>query len=189
MTTAKDIMHTGATWIPAHETLDRAAQLMRDHKVGALPISANGEQDRMIGILTDRDIVVGCVAMGHDPSKMTAGDLAHGTPRWIDAEAEVEAVLDEMQTHRIHAASGGREQDADRHDQRGRSGSAPQRRADRLLGCEGLRARLTPPYGLAATARHHGPAPCVRGVPGRRAAPAPGPYGRGRGTRDGSARG
>ncbi|MFE5095115.1 CBS domain-containing protein [Streptomyces sp. NPDC056638] len=101
MTTAKDIMHTGATWIPAHETLDRAAQLMRDHKVGALPISAEGEQDRMIGILTDRDIVVGCVAMGHDPSRMTAGDLAQGTPRWIDAEADVDMVLEEMQTHRI----------------------------------------------------------------------------------------
>ncbi|MFI6897409.1 CBS domain-containing protein [Streptomyces sp. NPDC050256] len=101
MTTAKDIMHTGATWIPAHETLDRAAQLMRDHNVGALPISENGEQDRMVGILTDRDIVVACVAMGRDPSKVTAGDLAQGTPRWIDAEAEVEAVLEEMQTHRI----------------------------------------------------------------------------------------
>ncbi|MEU1434854.1 CBS domain-containing protein [Streptomyces sp. NPDC005786] len=101
MTTAKDIMHTGATWIPAHETLDRAAQLMRDHKVGALPISENGEQGRMVGILTDRDIVVGCVAMGRDPSKVTAGELAQGTPRWIDAEAEVEAVLEEMQTHRI----------------------------------------------------------------------------------------
>ncbi|MBW5249558.1 CBS domain-containing protein [Streptomyces poriferorum] len=101
MTTAKDIMHTGATWIPAHETLDRAAQLMRDHNVGALPISENGEQDRMVGILTDRDIVVACVAMGRDPSKTTAGDLAQGTPRWIDAEAEVEAVLEEMQTHRI----------------------------------------------------------------------------------------
>ncbi|WP_371603925.1 CBS domain-containing protein [Streptomyces sp. NBC_01220] len=101
MATAKDIMHTGATWIPAHETLDRAAQLMRDHNVGALPISENGEQDRMVGILTDRDIVVACVAMGRDPSKTTAGDLAQGTPRWIDAEAEVEAVLEEMQTHRI----------------------------------------------------------------------------------------
>ncbi|MCX4772974.1 CBS domain-containing protein [Streptomyces sp. NBC_01260] len=101
MTIAKDIMHTGATWIPAHETLDRAAQLMREHKVGALPISANGEQDRMIGILTDRDIVVDCVAMGRDPSKVTAGDLAHGTPRWIDAGAEVEDVLQEMQNHRI----------------------------------------------------------------------------------------
>ncbi|MFB7917620.1 CBS domain-containing protein [Streptomyces sp. NPDC056061] len=101
MTTAKDIMHTGATWIPAHETLDRAAQLMRDHKVGALPISASGEQDRMIGILTDRDIVIGCVAMGHDPARMTAGELAQGTPRWIDAGADVDQVLQEMQTHRI----------------------------------------------------------------------------------------
>lgn len=101
MTTAKDIMHTGAQWIPAHETLDRAAQMMREHNVGALPISANGEKDRMVGILTDRDIVVGCVAMGHDPSKVTAGELAQGTPRWIDANAEVNEVLEEMQNHRI----------------------------------------------------------------------------------------
>ncbi|MEU9758594.1 CBS domain-containing protein [Streptomyces sp. NPDC047985] len=101
MTTAKDIMHTGATWIPAHETLDRAAQLMREHHVGALPISASGEQDRMIGILTDRDIVLECVAQGRDPSRTTAGDLAHGTPRWIDSAASVDMVLEEMQTHRI----------------------------------------------------------------------------------------
>lgn len=101
MTTAKDIMHNGAQWIPAHETLDRAAQMMRDHNVGALPISANGGQDRMVGILTDRDIVVGCVAMGRDPSKVTAGELAQGTPRWIDADADIDAVLHEMQQHQI----------------------------------------------------------------------------------------
>ncbi|MEU3058687.1 CBS domain-containing protein [Streptomyces griseus] len=101
MTTAKDIMHSGARWIPAHETLDRAAQLMREHNVGALPVSANGDSDRMIGIITDRDIVVGCVAKGHDPAKITAGDLAQGTPRWIEADAGVDAVLEEMQTHRI----------------------------------------------------------------------------------------
>ncbi|MFJ1804151.1 MULTISPECIES: CBS domain-containing protein [unclassified Streptomyces] len=101
MTTARDIMHSGARWIPAHETLDRAAQLMREHNVGALPVSANGDSDRMVGIITDRDIVVGCVAKGHDPAKVTAGDLAQGTPRWIEAEADVDAVLEEMQTHRI----------------------------------------------------------------------------------------
>ncbi|GGY85764.1 CBS domain-containing protein [Streptomyces nitrosporeus] len=101
MTTAKDIMSAGAQWIPAHETLDRAAQMMRDHEVGALPVSANGEQDKMVGIITDRDIVVSCVASGHDPSKVTAGELCEGTPRWIDATADVEAVLDEMQSHRI----------------------------------------------------------------------------------------
>ncbi|EST38224.1 hypothetical protein N566_08660 [Streptomycetaceae bacterium MP113-05] len=99
MTTAAEIMHPGAEWIPATETLDRAAQLMRRFDVGALPIS--DAEERMCGILTDRDIVVGCVAAGHDPSHMTAGDMAHGTPRWIDSGADVSDVLQEMQSHRI----------------------------------------------------------------------------------------
>ncbi|WJV49457.1 CBS domain-containing protein [Streptomyces flavofungini] len=99
MTTAGDIMHRGARWIPAHETLDRAAQLMRQLDVGALPISDQNE--RLCGILTDRDIVVGCVAMGHDPAKVTAGDMARGTPRWVASDADVEEVLHEMQGHQI----------------------------------------------------------------------------------------
>ncbi|AYN36315.1 CBS domain-containing protein [Streptomyces albus] len=99
MTTAADIMHPGARWIPAHETLDRAAQLMRELDVGALPIS--DENERLCGILTDRDIVIGCVAMGHDPARTTAGDMARGTPRWVEADADVSQVLGEMQDHRI----------------------------------------------------------------------------------------
>ncbi|MFD4573120.1 CBS domain-containing protein [Streptomyces sp. NPDC058417] len=99
MTTAGEIMHRGAQWIPAHETLDRAAQLMRELNVGALPIS--DENERLSGILTDRDIVVGCVAMGHDPAKVTAGDMARGTPRWVEAGADVSEVLSEMQQHQI----------------------------------------------------------------------------------------
>lgn len=99
MTTAGDIMHHGAQWIPAHETLDRAAQLMRQLNVGALPIS--DENERLCGILTDRDVVVGCVALGHDPSRITAGDLAKGTPRWIDANADISEVLQEMKGHQI----------------------------------------------------------------------------------------
>jgi CBS domain-containing protein len=99
MTTAGDIMHRGAQWIPAHETLDRAAQLMRELNVGALPIS--DENERLCGILTDRDIVIGCVAVGHDPATVTAGEMAQGTPRWIEAGADVGDVLREMQDHQI----------------------------------------------------------------------------------------
>ncbi|MFJ9863024.1 CBS domain-containing protein [Streptomyces sp. NPDC101165] len=99
MTTAAEIMHPGAQWIPATETLDRAAQLMARLNVGALPVSDANE--RLCGIVTDRDIVVKCVAKGHDPSKVTCGDLAQGTPRWIDANATVEQVLDEMSTNQI----------------------------------------------------------------------------------------
>ncbi|MGW6783161.1 CBS domain-containing protein [Streptomyces sp. NPDC054987] len=99
MTTAADIMHPGAQWIPAHETLDRAAELMARLNVGALPISDTDE--RLCGIVTDRDIVVNCVAKGLDPAKTTCGDMAQGTPRWIDADADVSDVLDEMESHRI----------------------------------------------------------------------------------------
>ncbi|MGR4879313.1 CBS domain-containing protein [Streptomyces sp. LARHCF249] len=99
MTTAGEIMHAGAQWIPATETLDRAAQMMARLNVGALPISDKTE--RLCGILTDRDIVVGCVAKGHNPAKVTAGDMAKGTPRWIDAGADVSEVLEEMQSHQI----------------------------------------------------------------------------------------
>ncbi|MGK5532631.1 CBS domain-containing protein [Streptomyces sp. URMC 129] len=99
MTTAADIMNPGAQWIPATETLDRAAQVMRELDVGALPVS--DENERMCGILTDRDIVVGCVASGQDPAQVTAGDLCKGTPRWISSDASVDEVLQQMETHQI----------------------------------------------------------------------------------------
>ncbi|MGW4026974.1 CBS domain-containing protein [Streptomyces sp. NPDC005009] len=102
MTTAADIMHPGAQWIPATETLDRAAQLMRELDVGALPVSdPQDSNERMCGIITDRDIVVGCVASGHDPARITAGELCKGTPRWISTDASVEEVLREMENNQI----------------------------------------------------------------------------------------
>lgn len=101
MTTAKDIMTPGAHWIPLTETLDRAAQMMRDHEVGALPVSDPDNNDRMCGIITDRDIVVKCIAAGHDPAQVTCGELCEGTPRWIDADSDVSDVLHEMEDHRI----------------------------------------------------------------------------------------
>lgn len=102
MTTAADIMHPGPQWIPATETLDRAAQLMRELGVGALPVADPQDPDeRMCGIITDRDIVVGCVAAGHDPAHVTAGDLCKGTPRWVSSDANVDDVLQEMESHQI----------------------------------------------------------------------------------------
>jgi CBS domain-containing protein len=99
MTTARDIMTSGIRCIPAHETLDRAAQLMREMNVGALPVCDSS--NRMTGMVTDRDIVVKCIASGQDPTKVTAGELAEGTPRWIDADADVKDALQAMKTHQI----------------------------------------------------------------------------------------
>lgn len=102
MTTAADIMSPGPQWIPSTATLDRAAQLMRELDVGALPVSdVNHPDQKMCGILTDRDIVVGCVAAGHDPSAVTAGELCEGTPRWTTTDTDIEDVLADMEQRRI----------------------------------------------------------------------------------------
>ncbi len=100
MTTARDIMHTGATCIGEHETLQHAAQQMRDLGVGSLPI--RGDDDRLRGIITDRDIVTKCIARGADPASVTAGELAQGMPVTIDSQADVTDVLRAMEQHQIH---------------------------------------------------------------------------------------
>jgi CBS domain-containing protein len=93
------MMHSGVECVPEHETLDRAAQLMREHNVGSLPICGN--DNRLKGIITDRDIVLKCVAIGQDPSRMTAAQLANGAPVWVPAEADEDDVLSLMQEHSI----------------------------------------------------------------------------------------
>jgi CBS domain-containing protein len=92
-------MHTGATCIQENETLEDAAHRMKELDVGALPIC--GEDDRLHGIITDRDIVVKCLAKGKDPRIMTAGQLEQGKPVTIDADADSERVLEVMEEHRI----------------------------------------------------------------------------------------
>ena len=71
-------MSTDPRCIGENETLADAARLMVELDVGALPIC--GEDDRLKGMLTDRDIVVKCVARGGDPASTTAGSLAEGKP-------------------------------------------------------------------------------------------------------------
>ncbi|WP_406306576.1 CBS domain-containing protein [Streptomyces sp. NBC_00879] len=99
MTTAREIMHVGTTCVQESETLEDAARRMSELDVGALPIC--GPDDRLHGIITDRDIVVKCLAKGKDPRSMTAGQLAQGKPITIDAEADTDQVLRAMEEHRI----------------------------------------------------------------------------------------
>ncbi|MEV1199224.1 CBS domain-containing protein [Microbispora rosea] len=98
MKTAGQVMHEGAECIGEHESLRRAAEMMRDMSVGALPIC--GEDDRLKGIITDRDIVIKCCAEGRDLDQTTASELARGLV-WVDAGASVEDALAKMEEHQI----------------------------------------------------------------------------------------
>ncbi|MFF0942798.1 CBS domain-containing protein [Kocuria sp. CPCC 205300] len=99
MTTAREIMTPGAECIGENQSLEEAARKMRDLDVGALPIC--GENNRLQGVLTDRDIVVRCLAIGTDPRAVKAGQLAQGKPVTIGADDSVEAAVDTMQAHQV----------------------------------------------------------------------------------------
>jgi CBS domain-containing protein len=96
---ARDIMHPGAECIGAGDSVAAAAEKMRDLGVGSLPIC--GADDRLHGILTDRDIVLRCIAEGRDPTQVRAGDLAQETLFWVEATAGVGEVLHQMEHHRV----------------------------------------------------------------------------------------
>ena len=68
----KDVMHQGAEWVAPQTPLPEVARKMRDLDIGCIPI---GENDRLIGMVTDRDIACRGVANGQDLAKLTARDV------------------------------------------------------------------------------------------------------------------
>jgi CBS domain-containing protein len=73
--------------------------MMRDLDCGSLPICGN--DGKLKGFITDRDIVVRCVAEGWNASEKRASDLALGKPIWIDADASIDAAIDLMEKHQV----------------------------------------------------------------------------------------
>jgi CBS domain-containing protein len=73
--------------------LDKVAHRMRDQNCGAILV---GQDDRLTGIITDRDIVTRCVAAGADPVVMTAGECQTPKVLYCCADDAVEDVLHDM---------------------------------------------------------------------------------------------
>ena len=97
--TARDVMTGGAECIGENDTIADAAKRLADLDVGALPIC--GEDNRLKGMLTDRDIVLKVVAQGKDPSSTRAGELAEGKPVTIGADDSVDEALQTMAEHKV----------------------------------------------------------------------------------------
>jgi CBS domain-containing protein len=98
-TTVREAMHTGCTCIPEGETVLEAARMMERLDVGALPIC--GEDDRLRGIITDRDIVVKVLGRNRDPRTTFAGELAQDRLIHIRADAPIEEALALMGTYKV----------------------------------------------------------------------------------------
>jgi CBS domain-containing protein len=99
MTNAREIMSSNAECAGENETLTDAARKMRDLDVGSLPVC--GHDNRLKGMITDRDIVVKCIAEGCDPATTTVGSLCKGQIVTIGADDPVEEVLRTMKQYKV----------------------------------------------------------------------------------------
>lgn len=95
---AKDIMTSGAHCVGAHQSLQDAARMMRDLDVGCVPIC--GDNNRLNGVITDRDIVLSCCAEGVDPATVQAGSLG-GEVHWIDGDASADEAIRMMEGRHV----------------------------------------------------------------------------------------
>jgi len=99
MTTAREIMTADVTCIGEKENVTEAARRMAELDVGSLPIC--GEDNRLKGMLTDRDIVVKVLAKDRNPGEVTAGELAQGKPVTIGADDDAAEILRTMSEHKV----------------------------------------------------------------------------------------
>jgi CBS domain-containing protein len=96
---ARDIMTPDAQCVDEKDTVLDAAKRLAELGVGAMPIC--GEDDRLKGMLTDRDIVVKVLAQGKDPGSTTAGELGEGKPVTIGADDSATEALRTMAEHQV----------------------------------------------------------------------------------------
>jgi CBS domain-containing protein len=97
--TAREIMSGGVDCVGENESVAEAARKMAQLGVGSLPIC--GEDDRLKGMITDRDIVVKVIAEGKDPNSCKAGELGQGKPVTIGADDSVEELVRTMGRHQV----------------------------------------------------------------------------------------
>jgi CBS domain-containing protein len=99
MATAREIMTEDVRCVDSAETVLVAARKMAELGVGALPIC--GQDNKLKGMITDRDIVVKVLAAGMDASALHASELAQGEAVTIGADDEAEEILRTMIEHGV----------------------------------------------------------------------------------------
>ncbi len=78
-------------------TVTKAAKLMRDHHVGDLVLREESESgSKPVGIVTDRDLVVGVMGLGLDPGVFTLGDITQAPVHTAAADEDADVVIERM---------------------------------------------------------------------------------------------
>lgn len=93
-----EAMHAGVEWCSPDTRLPEIARLMREYDIGAIPV---GENDRLVGMVTDRDLACRGLADGRDPASMTAREVMTDGIVWCHEHEELDDAIRLMEARRI----------------------------------------------------------------------------------------
>jgi len=94
----KDKMTKSVASVTPDTTVDQVAQLMEKHNIGAIPVV---DQDNLVGIVTDRDIVIRNIAEGKDPKTTPVSSVMTTHVVSVTPDADVNEVADKMAQNQI----------------------------------------------------------------------------------------
>ena len=94
----KDVMHRGVAWVEPQTPIAEIARKMRDEDIGAVPV---GENDRLVGMVTDRDIVTRGLAKVRNYMDLVASDVMTKPIVYARADEDVEDALHIMAKNQI----------------------------------------------------------------------------------------
>ena len=94
----KDVMHRGVTWVEPQTSIREIARMMRDGDIGSVPV---GDNDRLVGIVTDRDIICRGIADGVDYMTLTARDVMSKPIIYCRADDELEYAIRVMEKNKV----------------------------------------------------------------------------------------
>lgn len=97
----QDIMTQNPSFCPPDATLEQVAQVMRDEDIGEVPIVESDGGNRLLGVITDRDIAVRAVAAGRDPTRIAARDCMTGPAVSCKEDDSLEDCAHAMASQRI----------------------------------------------------------------------------------------
>jgi CBS domain-containing protein len=93
MQTIQDVMTRDVRSISPEETVRRAAEMMDEFDIGAIPVC---DGSKLVGMITDRDITIRSTSIGQDPAITRVGDVMSTDVRTCNATQTVDEVLEEM---------------------------------------------------------------------------------------------
>jgi CBS domain-containing protein len=98
---ARDIMTPRPLAVIPTDPVWKAAEIMKYEDIGGVPVVSDRTSGLLVGVITDRDITVRCVARRHEPACLVRAHMTPGPLRTVHPDAEVSEIVKEMEAAEV----------------------------------------------------------------------------------------